>query len=141
MFDRKRRLLLDRLAQQQQREKLNGIGGLLRLHRAELGLFQESDLTALLSKLYGVPSVNLDEVEISPEAIKLLPKEVCETHECIPIGVAGSTLIVAVTDPSNIFNVESIRRLTSRNVDVVVASDDDVSKAIDKHYGGSSSRA
>ena len=61
---------------------------------------KEEQLTEFLSKQYGVPAVNLKEFEIDPEVIKLIPEEVARKHVAIPVNRAGSTLIVAMADPS-----------------------------------------
>src|SRR6266540_2989290 len=64
-------------------------------------LINESELTAFLSKQYGVPSVNLGDFEVDPSIIKLVPAEVAQKYQVIPVNRAGSTIIIAMSDPSN----------------------------------------
>jgi type IV pilus assembly protein PilB len=121
--------------QKAQEEQRKG-GGRLGFNLTKLGYIEESELTAFLSKQYGVPSINLSEFEIDPEVIKLVPHEVSEKHQVIPVNRAGASLIVAMADPSNIFAIDDLKFLTGYNIEVVVASDGAIKEAIDKYYGG-----
>jgi type IV pilus assembly protein PilB len=119
-------------AQEQQRKT----GGRLGFNLTKLGYIEESELTAFLSKQYGVPSINLSDFEIDPEVIKLVPLEVAEKHQVIPVNRAGASLIVAMADPSNIFAIDDLKFLTGYNIEVVVASDGAIKESIEKYYGG-----
>ena len=101
----------------------------------------EQDLTTFLSKQYGVPSINLTDVEIDSAVIKILPSEVAQKYQIIPVNRAGSTLIVAMSDPSNIFAIDDIKFMTGYNVEVVVASESALKASIDKFYDQSASLA
>src|SRR5438552_4235569 len=124
--------------QHAQEEQRKG-GGRLGYNLTRLGYIEESELTAFLSKQYGVPSINLAEFEIDPEVIKLVPLEVAEKHQVIPVNRAGASLIVAMADPSNIFAIDDLKFLTGYNIEVVVASDGAIRESIEKDYGGSHS--
>ena len=77
---------------------------------------KEEDLAAFLSRQYGVPSINLSEFEIDESVIKLIPAEVVQKYQLIPVNRAGSTLIVAMADPSNIFAIDDIKFHLRRKV-------------------------
>ncbi len=111
-------------------------GGRLGTHLTRLGFINEEELTNFLSKQYGVPAVNLKEIEIDPEVIKLLPKEMAKKYSVIPINRTGSTLIVAMSDPSNIFAIDDIKFHTGYNVEPVVAPEKDITEAIEQYYEG-----
>ncbi len=100
----------------------------------ELGFLDESELTDFVAKQYGVPSVNLDEFEIDAEIVQLIPEEVSIKHNVVPVNRAGSTLILATADPSNIFALDDIKFLTGYNIQPVVASEEAIKRAIEKHY-------
>src|SRR5579863_9272272 len=78
-------------------------GGRLGTALTKLGFVQENDLIGFLSKQYRVPSINLNDFEIDADVAKLVPREVCEKHMLVPVNRAGSSLIIAMADPSNIF--------------------------------------
>jgi type IV pilus assembly protein PilB len=113
------------------------LGGAL----VRLNFIKEEELAAFLSRQYGVPSINLSEFEIDTAVIRLLPAEVAQKYQIIPINRAGSTLIVAMSDPSNIFAIDDIKFMTGYNVEVVVAPEAAIKKAIDKYYDQSATFA
>jgi type IV pilus assembly protein PilB len=117
-------------------EEQKRVGGRLGANLCKLGYIKEEQLTEFLSKQYGVPAVNLKEFEISPDVVKLIPEEVARKHVAIPVNRAGNTLIVAMADPSNIFAQDDIKFLTGYNVEVVVAPEQSIKEAMEKHYQG-----
>lgn len=90
---------------------------------------------AYLSKQFGVPAINLDQFDITPETLKSVPRESAIKHRLIPIGKKGSMLTVAMSDPSNIFAVDDLKFATGNNIEVVVTSERSVRNAIEKYYG------
>ncbi len=124
-------------------EEQKNSGGQLRLGTILVkdGYISETELTAFLSKQYSVPSINLAEFDIDPAVVKLLPSDVVQKYQAIPVNRAGSTLILAMSDPSNIFAIDDIKFMTGYNVEVVVASDSGIKSAIDKFYDQSASLA
>ena len=100
-----------------------------------LGYLDETDLTKFLSKHYGVPSINLAEIEIPANIIALIPREVAERHQCIPVNRSGSTLVMAMADPSNIYAIDDLKFMTGFNIEVVVASEGAIGEATIKYYG------
>jgi type IV pilus assembly protein PilB len=104
---------------------------------AKLGYLEESHLISFLSRQYGVPSINLDECDVSDDVVRQIPREVAERHVLMPIARQGSTLIVAMSDPGNIYAMDDIKFLTGLNVEAVVASETAIRKAIERYYGSS----
>ena len=102
---------------------------------AKLGFVDETELTQFLSRQYGVPSINLEDFDVTKDVIELVPREVSARHLCIPINRAGGTLIVAMADPSNLTAIDDLKFLTGYNIEVVVASEIQIRDAIDKYHG------
>jgi len=100
------------------------------------GLIKEADMTSFLSKMHGVPSIDLDQFQVPDEVLKLIPKNQAERHLCVPINRSGSTLVVAMADPSNIYAIDDLKFMTNYQIEVVVASEGAIEKAIAKYYGG-----
>jgi len=109
-------------------------GGRVGYHLTKLGFIEENELTSFLSQQYGVPSIDLSEFEIDEDVIRLIPKEVAEKHCVCPVNRAGSSLIVAMNDPSNIFAIDDIKFLTGYNIEVVVASESAIKDALARYY-------
>ncbi len=118
----------------QAQEALKQGGGRLYQMLVKLDIIDEEGLTNFLSKQYGVPSIDLKEFDIDPEVIKLLPKEVVEKYQILPVNRAGCTLILAMADPSNIYAIDDVKFLTGYNVEVVVAPETDLLEMINKYY-------
>ena len=109
-------------------------GGRLGYNLAKLGFINEKELTAFLSKQYGIPSIDPVTTEVDPEVIKLIPEDVANKYQVIPISRTGSTLVLAMADPSNIFAIDDIKFLTGYNVESMVASEVAIKAAIEKYY-------
>ena len=112
-------------------------GGRLGHELTKLGYIEENELISFLSKQYSVPSINLADFDIDQDVLKVLPKEVVTRHQVIPVNRTGNTLIVAMADPSNIYAVDDIKFITGLKIDVVVASEQAISEAIEKYYTAS----
>src|SRR5215207_7143631 len=127
-----------RITAEQLQEALNyqrTNGGKLGLNLIKLGFVKDEEVTALLSKQYGVPSVALAEFEIDPAVAKLVPAETAQKYQIVPLSRAGATLTIAMTDPTNVFAMDDIKFMTGYNVEPVVASETAVLEAIQKYYG------
>ncbi|TDJ13185.1 MAG: type IV-A pilus assembly ATPase PilB [Deltaproteobacteria bacterium] len=116
------------------REDARTKGGRLGAQITELGYLDENELTDFVAKQYGVPSIDLDEFEIDQAVIQLIPEEVAVKHTVIPVNRAGSTLILATSDPSNIFALDDIKFLTGYSIQAVVASEEAIKRGIEKYY-------
>src|SRR5574342_1380238 len=109
--------------------------GKLGTNLVKLGFVKDEDITALLSKQYGVPSINLTQFEIDPGIIKLIPSETAHKYQIVPLSRAGATLTIAMTDPTHVFAMDDVKFMTGYNVEPVVASETAVLDSIDKYYG------
>jgi type IV pilus assembly protein PilB len=118
----------------QAQDQLKKDGSRLGTALTKLGILQEQELMSFMSKQYRVPAINLADFEIDTDVIKLIPQEVCEKHMLVPVNRAGASLIVAMADPSNIFAIDDIKFLTNLNIEVVVAPEAQIKKAIEKYY-------
>jgi len=123
----------DQLKQALDYQKKNG--GRLGTCLVKMGLVSDDDITAVLSRQYGVPSINLKFYEVDPAVIKLVPQETAVRYQIVPLSRVGSTLTIAMTDPTNVFAMDDIKFMTGFNVEPVVASETAISEAIHKFYG------
>ena len=119
-----------------QEQKLSG--NKLGTSLVKLGFMTEKQLVSFLSKHYGVPAIDLSEVEVDPEAIKMIPSDVVYKYQVLPLKRVGSTLRVAMSDPSNILAIDDIKFLTGCHVEVFVSTESAIKIAIDRHYDPSS---
>jgi type IV pilus assembly protein PilB len=129
---KEKRITPDQLQEALNYQKANG--GTVGLNLVKLGFVKDEELTALLSKQYGVPSINLTQFEIDPAVIKLIPAETAQKYQIIPLSRSGATLTIAMTDPTNVFAMDDIKFMTGYNVEPVVASETAVAEAITRYY-------
>ncbi|MEP6866695.1 MAG: type II secretion system protein GspE, partial [Deltaproteobacteria bacterium] len=129
---REKMLSLQQLQQAQDEAKRTGkrLGATL----ARLGYVNDQALTQFVAKQYSLPSINLGEIEIDISVLKLVPREICEKHQVIPVRRNGPTLIVAMADPSNIYAIDELKFLTQYNIEPVVASEAGVESALSRYY-------
>jgi type IV pilus assembly protein PilB len=109
-------------------------GGKLGFNLVKLGFVKDEEITSLLSKQYGVPSINLVQFDIDPGVIKLIPSETAQKYQIVPLSRSGATLTIAMIDPTNVFAMDDIKFMTGYNVEPVVASETAVSDAITRYY-------
>jgi type IV pilus assembly protein PilB len=112
-------------------------GGRLGSNLVKLGIISDDVITAVLSRQYGVPSINLDLFQIEDETIKLISHEVALKYSVLPISKVGATLTLAMADPTNVFAMDDIKFMTGLNVEPVIASEASLQIAIGKYYSSS----
>jgi len=144
---KEKRITAEQLQQALNHQKAGG--GKLGYNLVKMGFVKDEEITALLSKQYGVPSINLAQFDIDPGVVKLIPPDTAHKYQIVPLSRSGATLTIAMTDPTNVFAMDDIKFMTGYNVEPVVASETAVIAAIQKYYptgssgkgGGSSSAA
>jgi type IV pilus assembly protein PilB len=114
-------------------------GGRLGTHLVKLGFIEDEELVEFLSQRYGVPAINLSEVEVDEGIIKVIPPDVARKYTIIPVSKAGAKLTIAMVDPTYVFAMDDIKFMPRYNVEPVVASDSSLRKAIDDYYGSTHS--
>ena len=112
-------------------------GGRLGFNLVKLGFVSDDMITAVLSRHYGIPSVNLELFSIEPSVLRLIPQEVAQKHSVLPLSRVGATLTLAMVDPTNVFALDDVKFMTGLNVEPVVVAEGSVQLAIAKYYGSS----
>jgi type IV pilus assembly protein PilB len=114
----------------EQRGSTEKLGSIL----LKLSFVQEEQLIGFLSRQYGIPSITLSQLDIDPEVLKLVPDTIAKKYEILPIKRQGTTLTLAMADPTNVFALDDIAFMTNLQVTPVVASQAAIRKAIDRNY-------
>jgi type IV pilus assembly protein PilB len=109
-------------------------GGRLGTTLVTLGFVTDEEITSVLSRQYGVPAITLSDLEIDPAVARLIPFETASKYNAIPIARHGTTLTLAMTDPTNVFAMDDVKFMTGLHVEPVVASDSSIRDAIGRHY-------
>ncbi len=112
-------------------------GGRLGFNLVKLGLVSDDMITAVLSRQYGIPSVNLELFQIDEQVLHLIPQEVAQKYSVLPLSRVGASLTLAMVDPTNVFAMDDIKFMTGLNVEPVVVAEASIQQAISKYYGTS----
>ncbi|SHH30172.1 type IV pilus assembly protein PilB [Fibrobacter sp. UWCM] len=111
----------------------------------ELGYMPEERLVEILSRQFEVPYVKLENFNIDPDAYTYLPEEMCKQYKIVPLFVSKNdddrkavreALTLAMTDPTNMRVIQIVEFKVKMEVDVVMASEVDVQKTIERVYAG-----
>ena len=123
----------DQLRLALEHQKANG--GRLGNSLVKLGFLNDDEVTAVLSRQYGVPSINLAYFEVDASVTKLIPVDTASKYQVLPLSRVGSSLTLAMVDPTNVFAMDDIKFMTGFNIEPVVASETAIAEAIRKNYG------
>jgi type IV pilus assembly protein PilB len=103
------------------------------------GFVEETDYLAFLSKVYKFPAIDLDSFEIEKSVLELVSGDVCRKHLVMPVSQSGNTLVVAFSDPSNIFVKDDLQFITRCKIEIVIASERSIQLAINKNFSKTAS--
>ncbi|MBD3163455.1 MAG: type IV-A pilus assembly ATPase PilB [Candidatus Eisenbacteria bacterium] len=126
-------------ALRQAREVERTDGGGVTTALVKLGAIEEEKLLEFLGAEFGVAPINLDQTEVDPGVVRMIPPEVANKFQVLPVARVGRQLTVAMTNPSNFFAIDDIKFITGHEVRVLVATEGQLRRAIDKFYESASS--
>jgi len=109
-------------------------GGLLGEVLVDLGFAKEEDIAQALTAQYGFPYLPLDNYEISPEVIKLIPSRLARHYLLVPVDKIGNNITIAISNPLNTQAIEDVEIVTGCSVQVFVSTSSDIKRAIEKYY-------
>ncbi len=100
----------------------------------EKGYITQDDIIQVLEFQLGIPHINLDRYDLEPEALRKVPEHLAKRHELIPVKFMDNKLVVAMSDPLNIFAIDDVKIYSGLEVLPNIASSDDIKKAITRYY-------
>jgi type IV pilus assembly protein PilB len=109
-------------------------GGNLKDILIKEGFVKERDLITTLSRELFIPYLELSKYRIDPHVAELLPEKVARQYKVVALSKMGNVLSVAMSDPINIFAMDDLRTVTGYDIDIVLASEKDILKALDKVF-------
>jgi type IV pilus assembly protein PilB len=112
-------------------------GGRLGAILIKLGVVKEEDVSRCLGEQYGIAYTELDTLNIDPEVIRLLHPSIVQKHLLIPIAKHGTTLTIAMADPTNVLAVDDIKFMTGLKIAPLVATETAIRHAIERYYESS----
>ncbi len=116
-------------------------GGSLGQALIKLGIIDENTFKEFVGKIYNLPVLSLEKIDIEMECIDMIPGDVARKFQVLPICRAGRVLTLAMANPSNIFAIDDIKFITGLDVQPAVAGEMAIKKYIDKFYATTDSLA
>lgn len=102
-----------------------------------LGFLTEEDIAQALSRKLGYPYIDLDQFEVYPDVVELIPFEIVKKYMIMPIHRNRSFLTLAMADPTDLECLEDIRFRTGLSLQPIIASEAKIFNAVKKYYGSS----
>ena len=102
----------------------------------QLGFTTEQTLTEFLAKQFGIEKIELTSEEIEESVFALIPPQLTQKHQIVPTKLNGSTLTVAMADPTDLVAINEVKFITGYGVRVVLASPSAIKKTLDHRFGG-----
>src|ERR1043166_3309702 len=124
----------EELSQAQKKEQENGSSVTKEL--VKLGFITENNLTQFLAKQFGIEIVELNPGDVEDAVFSLVPPQLVQKHQIIPLKLLGSTLTIAIGDPTDFVAINEIKFVSSYGVRVVVALPSAIRKVLEHRFGG-----
>ncbi len=94
----------------------------------------EDEISGLIGKHLKIGALHLSDVELNPDVVKLIPLDIARKFKVIAISKIGKTLLVAISDPNNIYVLDAIKFITGCTVQPAIAPGDEIEKSIEQYY-------
>ncbi|HJV46783.1 MAG TPA: ATPase, T2SS/T4P/T4SS family [Bacillota bacterium] len=99
------------------------------------GLITEQQLIEVLEFQLGIPHVSLYRYPIDTTLLTLVPHETARRNYLIPLKKEDNRLLIAMADPMDYISIDDLRLSTGFQIETVIATKDDIIRAINRHYG------
>jgi len=110
------------LAEQKDKGHRKLLGELL----VEMGYCTENQIASALAQGYGVPYAQVTPKICDPKVIEILPREFLEEYIVLPLFKVNNVLTIAVSEPTNVFLIDEIERISGCKVQIVCSTGKDI---------------
>lgn len=98
----------------------------------------EDELTHFIGRQLNIGALRLSDVELNPEVVQLIPQDIARRFNVIAISKLNKTLVVAISDPHNIYVIDALKFITGCTIQPVISPERAITKAIDQYYKNAS---
>ncbi len=118
--------------------KVEASGGELDILDAlkQAGVVTEEKVVSILAEEFGLETMDLEGYDIPPEIAKTVPPDVAKQYHIVPVDVRDGVLVIAMSDPTDMDTLDSLRYLLNRDVEAVVAPKSQIEKILHSDFGG-----
>ncbi len=98
----------------------------------DLGLINEDILAKAIAKQFGLKYVNLDDVTIPTDAVKIVPEDLIKRHNILPLSMTNGRLKLIISDPMDLDMMDSVRLRLNTELECYVANPKKIRAYIDE---------
>lgn len=103
----------------------------------QMGFVHETDLLKALAEQFSTHFVVLDQVQINPTVVKMVPLDLVEEHKFMPIEMRNGVMLIAVSNPLDMWPMSVLqKKLNLSDVQIVLAAKKDIAQTLAKFYSG-----
>lgn len=100
----------------------------------EKGFVTKQDIYEVLEFQLGIPYISLDDYQIDKNIVKMVPENIARKNELLALKIRNNYIIVAMSDPLNMFAIDDIKLATGYDVQPVICKKDEILNAIERYY-------
>ena len=97
-------------------------------------LISDENLGKIIADLYQVPFINLSQISIKEDVLKIIPETVAKKQKSISFEINKETLYLAINDPKNIEIIEFITKKSGLNVKIFYATNRDINSTLSLYH-------
>lgn len=94
----------------------------------------EDEISEFVGKQLNIGALRLSDIELNPEVVRLIPLDMARKFNVIAVSKLGKTLVVAISDPNNIYVLDAVKFISGCTVQPVISPEKAIQKAIDAYY-------
>ncbi|HPC10711.1 MAG TPA: type IV-A pilus assembly ATPase PilB [candidate division Zixibacteria bacterium] len=94
----------------------------------------EEEIAKFIGKHLKIGAIRLEDIELNPDIVKLIPVDIARKFKVIAVSKLNKTLLVAISDPNNIYVLDAVKFITGCIVQPVLSPERAIEKAIDQYY-------
>lgn len=114
------------------RQKSNGHK--LGYNLIELGFVEPATIRTMLERQFQFPGIDLQETELDPLVLKLIPLEIAQKYVVFPVRRESNAIVLAMCDPTDWTVIDDLKFLTGYEIEPLVADEYSIIEAIETHY-------
>ncbi|MBU6410566.1 MAG: Flp pilus assembly complex ATPase component TadA, partial [Verrucomicrobia bacterium] len=99
-------------------------------------VIRPEDVTQAKAAQFGAEVVQLKGLQIPDEVISIIPRHIAKKYRIVPVLKTDNKVAVAIADPSDLNTIDTLTHLLGAEIDLRVASEEDIEAALTKYYGG-----
>jgi general secretion pathway protein E/type IV pilus assembly protein PilB len=123
----------EQIAAAREESESNGEGvlDLLLSHK----IIRNIDVAQAKAAHFGYEFINLSDIRLTDDVISSVPRHVAKRYRAVPVAKHDNTIAVALSDPSNLDTIDTLQRMINSDIELRVATDEDIENALNKYYG------